>query len=234
MSSKTLKKFFDRFKNKIKVKGTGNIIDIDPKDKSNFKFKIIGNNNKITIKKMANIGINLVTLRLFGDNCEITIDENFSVSSNFDILIGQNHPKFGKVENARLNIGKNVSIESAEYVTFNSNAYCDICDDCMFSANIMLYNTDAHPVFDKDSGKVINKVKGITIGEHSWIGFGASILKNSFIPDNSIIGWKSVYSGKHNTKQFCAYAGNPAKCVKENVTWDTDGAKAGYIENIIE
>ena len=233
MSSKKIKQFLYKFISRIRVKGEGNIIDIDSADKSNFKFKIIGNNNKITIKKMANTGIDLVTLRLYGDNCEITIDEGFCVSSNFDILIGQNHPNFGKVNNSRINIGKNVSMESAEYVTFNSNTYCDIGDDCMFSADIKMYNTDGHPVFDKTTGEIINKIKGIKIGKHSWIGLGASILKNSVVPEGSIIGWKSVFAGRGEceTHSYCAFAGNPAKLIKENVTWDTDGAKAGYIEN---
>lgn len=234
VSSKKFKKFVCKFINKIKVKGNGNVIEIAPEDKSNFKFNIVGNNNKIIVRKMANIDFDIVKIRLYGDNNEIFIDEGLAVSSNFDILIGQDHPKFGKVKNSKINIGKNVSIESAEYVTFNSNTFCNIGDNCMLSAGITLYNTDAHPVFDKDSGEVINKVRGITIGEHSWIGLGASVLKNSYVPNDSIIGWKSVYSGNRNTKPFCAYAGNPAKCIKENVTWDTDGAKAGYIENITE
>ena len=107
-----------------------------------------------------------------------------------------------------------------------------LADDCMFSSNIKLYNTDAHPIFDKNTEEIINKVKGIKIGRHSWIGYGVSILKNSIVPDNSIIGWQSVFTGV-KTKPYCAFAGNPAKCVKENVTWDTNGAKAGYIDNEI-
>ena len=239
MSAKKLKllvrKFINKIKvrgkgNKIKVRGKGNIIDIAPEDKPNFNFEIIGDNNKIVVKKMANSGLDIVKVLLYGDNNEIFIDEGLYVSSGFNILIGQNHPNFGKVKNSKINISKNVSMESVEYVTFNSNTYCEIEDDCMFSYNIKLYNTDAHPIFDKTTGEIINKVKGIKIGKHSWIGYGVSILKNSIVPDNSIIGWQSVFTGT-KTQPYCIFAGNPAKCIKENVTWDTNGAKTGYIEN---
>ena len=190
----------------------------------------MSSNNRIVVKKMANTGLDIVKLRLYGDNNEIFIDEGLCVSSSFDILIGQNHPNFGKVKNSKINISKNVSMKSVEYVTFNSNTYCEIEDDCMFSSNIKLYNTDAHPIFDKNTEEIINKVKGIKIGRHSWIGYGVSILKNSIVPDNSIIGWQSVFTGV-KTKPYCAFAGNPAKCVKENITWDANDEKAGYIEN---
>ncbi|MCQ2743328.1 MAG: hypothetical protein MJ230_00835 [bacterium] len=32
----------------------------------------------------------------------------------------------------------------------------------------------------------------------------------------------------------CAFAGNPARVVKENVTWDSNGSNCGYIENVLD
>ena len=119
------------------------------------------------------------------------------------------------------------------YYTYNSYSYCIIGEKCMFSSEITLYNTDAHPVLDKDTLKVINRVKGISIGNHCWIGQKASILKNTMIPDECIVGYGAVVTGilKENN---AAYAGNPAKCIKTNITWDSNGRKFGYIENKIE
>lgn len=220
--------------NKIKIIGKDNMVDVNPEDVHNFNFRIIGDNNTIVIKKMSNIKENIITINLYGDNNFINIDENFYVSQNFNMLIGQNHPNFGKVKNSIFKIGKNVSMESVNYITFNSNCSCNIGDNCMFSYNIDLYNTDGHPIFDINTKKIINKVKGIEIGYHCWIGQGVSILKNSFVPNNSIIGWNAVYSGNKYKEENCSYAGNPAKICKKNIYWDSCGAKYGYIENLQE
>ena len=103
----------------------------------------------------------------------------------------------------------------------------------MFSDGITLFNTDAHPVIDIVTKKIINKVNGITIGNHCWIGKAVTILKNTVIPDNCIIGYGSVVSGTMK-EENAAYAGNPAKCVKTGITWDSNGRKYGYIDNKID
>ena len=92
-----------------------------------------------------------------------------------------------------------------------------------------MFNTDAHPIFDAETNELINKVKGMNGGNHVWLGMNSTVLKNSFVPDNSVVGWGSVYSKNKETRTNCAFAGNPAKIVKENINWDKKGAKCGYI-----
>ena len=59
------------------------------------------------------------------------------------------------------------------------------------------------------------------------------ILKNSVVPENSIIGANSVYHGnKYSNSINCIFAGNPAKIIKEDIDWECDGTKYGYIDNI--
>lgn len=221
-----------RHKNRGKIIGQNNKISIDKSDRERFNIKIEGDNNEIIVKKMYQNTKGLININLCGDNCKIIINENLSVGTLFKITMGQNHPYFGKINNATFIIEENVSIGNINYVTYNSNSRCVIEKNCLFADYINLWNTDAHPIFDKSSGKIINKVKEMIIGEHSWIGMGASILKNSIVPKHSIVGWNAVYSGIKE-KSYCAYAGNPAKCVKENVDWDVNGFKYGYIDNEI-
>ena len=169
---------------------------------------------------------------MYGNDNEIIIDD-ISINSKLKIRIGQNHKNFGEVNFSNFRIGKNTGIEAMSYYTYNSNSYCTIGERYMLSNEITFYNTDAHPVMDKDSLKVINKVKGISVGEHCWIGQKASILKNTTIPDNCIIGYGAVVSGTLKEKN-AAYAGNPAKCIKTSITWDPNGREYGYIENKID
>ena len=218
-----------RAKNKIIEMFKNNNIDIPKEYKDKINLNIEGQNNTIIVPKNNHI-IGSLSINIYGDNNKIIFDENVSVSTELSIYIGQNHPCFGKVIKSSFTIGKNSSVEAVTYVTYNSNTYCNIEKDCMLSYGITIYNTDAHPIFKKDTREIINKVKGITIGEHSWIGKNVTILKNSTVPAHSIIGYNAVFSG-NKTQSYCAFGGNPAKIVKENVDWDSNGAKYGYIEN---
>lgn len=55
-------------------------------------------------------------------------------------------------------------------------------------------------------------------------------MKNTSLAEDCIVGAFSVLSGKHGTSH-AVYAGNPAKLVKVNRTWDPNGKKYGYIDN---
>lgn len=184
-----------RAKNKIIEMFKNNNIDIPKEYKDKINLNIEGQNNTIIVPKNNHIIGNL-SINIYGDNNKIIFNENVNVANSLSILIGQNHPYFGKVIKSSFTIGKNSSVEALTYVTYNSNTYCNIEKDCMLSYGITIYNTDAHPIFKKDTKEVINKVKGITIGEHSWVGMGVTILKNSIIPKNSIIGCNAVFSGE--------------------------------------
>ena len=224
-----------RSKNIIKKLEKNNKIIIDDNILGNLKLDVRGINNVISL---TNISIpstkngKIMYIFVYGNDNEIIID-NISINSKLKIRIGQNHKNFGEVNFSKFRIGQNTSIEDMNYYTYNSNSYCTIGERCMLSNEITFYNTDAHPVMDKDSLKVINKVKGISIGNHCWIGQKASILKNTVIPNDCIIGYGAVVSGT-NKEAHSAYAGNPAKCIKTGITWDSNGRKNGYIENAID
>ena len=67
-------------------------------------------------------------------------------------------------------------------------------------------------------GQRINLSKDIIIGDHVWIGQQVVILKGSNIGAQSIIGTRSLVTGKQFEKGV-VIAGSPAKVMKENVTW---------------
>jgi len=51
-----------------------------------------------------------------------------------------------------------------------------------------------------------------------WIGHDVSILPGAKIGDGCVIGAKSLVTGKE-FKPFNLLAGNPARVVREGVTW---------------
>ncbi len=208
-----------------------NFISIQSEDLPFVRLKVDGRGNTIHVKKLRN-HLGVINITIIGNNNEIIIDNGCNVSNSLDIYLGQNHHNFGPIENAKLYIGKNCSFESCEIITFNSNSKIKIGDRCMVSYNVSLYHTDGHPIMDYGTGNIINKVKDMNIGEHVWLGKNTTILKNSNIPNNSIVGWGSVVSGAYYSKNGSGVvlAGNPAKVVKEGIIWDANGCH-GYIQN---
>lgn len=91
---------------------------------------------------------------------------------------------------------------------------------CMFSADIVLMNSDSHCVSTQGSdSKCQNIARGIYIGDKVWVGRGAAIFKNASLSNGSILGAYSVLARSYKEENV-ALAGNPAKIVKTNISWD--------------
>ena len=92
-------------------------------------------------------------------------------------------------------------------------------NDALFSRGIWARNADPHLIYDCETKLRANPSKSVFLGDHVWIGQGAMLLKGTEIDSGSIVGGMSLVSGKkipHNT----AWAGNPAKQVREGIFWD--------------
>ena len=217
--------FKSKRKKKTKLEfDSSNIIDINPLDLNKVNLNIQGKNNKIEIKNFSEEMLSKIEISIYGDNCSVFIDENFYISYGVHILLGLNHKNYAKINNTHLKIGKNTTIESARIITFNSNNTISVGDECMLSENVMLHNTDSHPIYNKETGEIINYVHDMTIGNSCWLGMNVKILKNSFIADNCIIGADSIITKKF-TEQNCILAGVPAKVVRRNIDWKRSDIK---------
>jgi acetyltransferase-like isoleucine patch superfamily enzyme len=88
---------------------------------------------------------------------------------------------------------------------------------CLFSSGIHARTGDSHSVVDL-AGRRINPSRDIVIGDHVWVGMGATLLKGALVAESSVIAAQAVV-----TKQFPApnvvIAGNPARVVREGVDW---------------
>lgn len=115
-------------------------------------------------------------------------------------------------------IGNNTEILGAEL--FLSYGKIEIGDDCLFSHEIKLMAHDCHHIFDAETGKRINYPKGIRIGNHVWVGIGATLLSGFDIGDNSVIGAQSVTSSTFGSG--VVIVGNPAKTIREHICWSKD------------
>ena len=173
-----------------------NRIEIDPNDIGRVQLRVAGDNNVVIIKKLSEGTVGKVSISLAGNDCSIVLDAGIFIGDALNIYAGQIHPNFGMINNAHIYIGKGTSFEKTTISTANANSSIEIGERCMFSYGITVYNTDSHPIIDAENGNIINKVKTLKIGDHVWVGANATILKNTCIPDDCIVGWGSVVNSK--------------------------------------
>lgn len=200
--------------------------------------QINGNNNHIYVinkDKRREISayekIDGLSINIKGDNNTIYIEEPYKFINSricFDcndsyVKIGENSIcntlvilNNGGFSNRNIEIGKNFACWGGEMLLNGRGNSIHIGDDCLFSKEIHIMNGDGHNIFIE--GQKIPPAEDVYIGNHVWVGMGVYILKNSVIPDGSIVGAGSVVA-KKILQQNVAIAGNPAKIIKTNVNW---------------
>lgn len=130
--------------------------------------------------------------------------------------------------NGRIKIGKKTSIYDG-VMQVTTNGSIEIGEMCLLSDSIGLYQNDNHLIFDKVTGKRINQNKNIQIGNHVWVGNEVVLLAGAVIPDNCIIGSRTVTSRAFDEKN-AVIAGQPAKIIRKNVVWARDEQTLDYDE----
>lgn len=209
-----------------------NTIELPPDAFRFFKINIDGRGNEVRLSHIKCLSpATKIFITIYGDRNRIECHDSVSVAQELSISLGQNHPYFGKCCESSFSMDGKSSIENLRYITYNSHAFCKIGAGCMLSV-ATIYNTDAHPIFDLRSRELINRVRGVEIGEHCWIGMNATILKNVSIPKGCIVGYGSIVCASHEKlPENCILAGVPARVVKRGIDWSPNGAAHGYIDN---
>ncbi len=105
--------------------------------------------------------------------------------------------------------------------TFTSNikilAHDDITigDNCIFGWECQIFSGDGHPIYQGEN--IVNKDVPVVIEDNVWVGSRALILKGVRVGKGSIVAAGAVVT--KDVPQNCIVAGNPAKIVKENISW---------------
>lgn len=124
---------------------------------------------------------------------------------------------FNLTGNATIVVGDDTSIARASFVGRDSTLR--IGRDCMLSIDIRAFTSQIHSLVSLDgaSAELIWKPAQAEIGDHVWIGEGCKLVGNCVIGSGSVLGAYSVLGG--SLPSNCAAAGNPARVIRENVTW---------------
>lgn len=185
----------------------GNNIQWPPGANIRGKIFIRGKGNSVTFAE--GVDINTV-VTITGDNNHMHIDEQVRLA--------------GKIyfwgSGGSLEIGRNSTLARVEFKC-HEGKNITIGKDCMFSYDIELRTTDGHSIVDSSNGQRLNMPEDIVIGDHVWVGKGATILKGVQIASNSIVGADALLNRTYLQEQSII-AGSPAKVIKQGVTWHRD------------
>lgn len=110
-----------------------------------------------------------VNIHFQGGNNVLKIGKNVSIE-HLDIFCGRD---------AKISIGNGTEVE--EMRIFATDGKEEIGKDCLISYQVTIRNHDTHHIFDRDTGERINYPGNITIGNHVWVGYGATLLGNMAI-----------------------------------------------------
>lgn len=203
----------------IDIIGNNNNINISEniviKNPQFNRIIIEGNNNKITICNDFE-NRNSLFIKIVGDNNEIVIGPKTLIVDHLSILILEN------CENGEIIIGEKTSFWKTFLQTTDINSTIKIGNDCQFSFNTAVINSDGHAIFQ--NGKLINRGYNLSIGNHCWIAYNATIYKNAQVPDGTIVAQSAIVTSSGNWlgKKNCIIGGIPAKLIKENIEWYND------------
>ena len=100
-----------------------------------------------------------------------------------------------------------------ENVQITCGGTIEIGNGCVIGRDVVIRSYDGHTI--QQYGYQISAP--IKIGEHVWIGQGATVLKGVTIGDGAIIAANATVT--KDVPSHCIVAGCPAKVVKENVNW---------------
>lgn len=177
------------------------------------KTKLIELKGNIIINRpcIGGIKIGFQNVDIFDPTYERTLFKN-SGTINFA----------GKAEigaGSRIANSGNLIIGDRFIITAKSSIVCKKAilfgDEVLISWDCLVMDTDFHKIFTSD-GSVSNLSKKIVIGNHVWIGCRCLILKDSEIPNNSIIAAASTITKKF-FDEGCVIGNN--KILERDISW---------------
>lgn len=177
---------------RLNIEGDNNYVEIH---KPNFKETLIGifyNDNRFILEETSQI-CNGATFSLACGGT-IEIEKNCEIGNySFWVVVNGDYKNKHK-----LHIGEGTHI----------------------AKDAIIRTSDGECLIDYETNMPISEPQDVYIGKHCWITSRCTILKGTYLPDNTIVGANSLVNKKF-TKEYTLIAGTPAKVIKENVKWTT-------------
>lgn len=191
-----------------KISGSGNQVILRGAFLKKCRIEVFGGDNQIEIDE-----------RCVFRNCHIYIR-----GSRNRIIIGK-ECKCSELEiwleddGNQVTIGHNTRVTGKTHLAVTEGTRLQIGSRCLLANDITMRTGDSHSILDAE-GKRCNPAADISIGEHVWIGEAVHILKGVSVESDAVIGTGAVIT--KSVPSGCVAAGNPARVVKEQITWESE------------
>ncbi|MEX5515742.1 DapH/DapD/GlmU-related protein [Pseudophaeobacter sp. 1A09344] len=171
-------------------------------------MKVEGNQSGIKVEVDATTKTDGIRVISVGEGNEISIGKNCRIQGHFYLANG-----------ACLRIGDSLTCTSRILCHLHEGSSVEIGDNCLFASEVSFRPSDAHKIFDLETNARVNNPSPIRIGDRVWIGENALVLKGASVGNDSVVGARSVVSGRFD-KANCLIAGQPARIVREGIRWE--------------
>jgi acetyltransferase-like isoleucine patch superfamily enzyme len=158
-------------------------------------------------------------LEFYGSDCRVDLGKEMYFG-NMHVIIAQG---------ACMSVGNGSTFEGL-YAVIYEGGQVNIGQNCMFSHNIQLWQTDTHPIFSRKTGERLNKSRNITVGNHVWIGVNTILLGGADLGSGCVVGANSITSGTFPPNVIVA--GNPARTINKDIVWANDQLYLSDINSI--
>lgn len=193
-----------------RVKGRrGNMLQKKKVFLRGFRCTFYGKNNEVIIGGKKPSSLTNCHIAIHGSNNKVIIEGGVG-AKDLTIYCGDQH--------CMVHVKEDTQFAGKTELATMEGTKIEVGRDCLFSANITLRAGDSHSVIDAETGLRLNKSKDIIIGDHVWIGNTVIVTKGSVIGEHSVVATGSVVAGKSYPNNV-ALGGNPAKVIKEGVSW---------------
>ncbi len=143
---------------------------------------------------------------------ELRIDKNAKFICKGDFMLFQGASIY-VAPNAKLILHGGWSFLNTNS-TLNCFDHIEIGKSCSISDNVSIQDSDNHVI----NGEKEKMSAPIIIKDHVWVGKNVTILKGVTIGEGAIVGAGAVVT--KNVPSASIVVGNPAKVIRENITWE--------------
>lgn len=187
------------------VDGSANEIVGEPQQTKNCSVTFYGKNGKLIIHERV---------RLLGANLHIHDDATIEIGAK-TLYRGTLRAHVG----CTIKLGEAVHCNSHLTISSAEETNVTVGDRCLVSAAV-IRPSDMHAIYDRTTGQRVNFGRDVVIGNDVWLAQDCFILKGVTIGEGCAIAARAVVT--RDIPPHCIAAGNPARVVRENITWGGD------------
>lgn len=188
--------------------GDGNTISTGVRLEQHVAITFKGRDNRLVVAPGSRL--RRLTVTFHGHGGEVRIGANPTVGTpQLNLRVGHR---------GRIILGDDLSTTTTMFVSAVEGASVTFGRDVMVATHVHVRTDDSHAIYDVSTRRRVNPAADVTVGDHVWLGYEATVLRGSDIGPGSVVGTRSIVSGVIDNN--CVAVGSPARVVRRDIAWE--------------